>query len=87
MDEEMKKIKRLGDFCIRIGQQLISSSNEELHYEDMVQGKRSNKTIIDHFKLRVKDKNNNAYQIFGRLKDYGKKGLQISEVSIVLIED
>ncbi len=87
MDEEINNIKKLGEFCIQIGQKLISSSIEKLNYENLIQGKRSHKTIIDHFKLRINDKNNNAYQVYGKFKDYGKKELQISEVSIIFIED
>jgi methyl coenzyme M reductase beta subunit len=87
MDEEIKNIKKLGEFCIQIGQKLISSSIEELNYENLVQGKRSQKTIIDHFKVGMSDKDNNAYQVYGKFKDYGKKELQISEVSIIFIED
>jgi hypothetical protein len=81
--KEKIKAAELGEICTRIGKKLIVSSIEELEYEELVIGKKAEKTIVDHFKVKVL-LDGEAYNIYAKFKDFGKKNLDLAELTILI---
>lgn len=83
MRKEKNKATELGELCEKIGKKLMATPIENLDHEELVQGKKSGKLFIDYFKLKV-HLDDGAYQVYGKFKDMGGKGLSIAELMIVL---
>jgi len=85
MDKDKSKATEVGELCERIGKKLIASPTEDLNHEELVQGKKSGKIFIDYFKLKV-SLDDEAYRVYAKFKDIGKKDLSLAEMMIVRSE-
>jgi hypothetical protein len=81
--KEKIKVAELGEICTRIGKKLIASPLEDLKYEELVVGKKSDKTIVNHFKVEVII-DNESYNIYAKFKDFGKKDLDLAELTVLI---